>query len=188
MFTLMSLQVCVENTRDIMADRERTTSINLMVNIQRHLGASSGSLARVSVSSNGLFRDVLKSFWKDDVSGSSKGAYFYMESVRLSSSGFEVTFEAFTQNPDANHLLMLYVPNDSFNRREFANNPEKSVQIAKHVKSLMQNVNGVVGYAGVFMFSDRSFKLQANPFDMNDFTEVSFESDGPAFLKAVLRA
>lgn len=84
---------------------------------------------------------------------------------------------------------MLYVPPDPLNMRSFAdNNNEISVQIAKHVKSLMQNVNSAVGYAGMYIIRDGSYILQADPFDMNDFTEVSIESAGPAFLRALLRA
>ena len=184
-------QVRVGNMHDILGERERTTSIGLMVNLQRYLGASSGTLARVSVSSNGLFRDVVKMFWKVDgiePALDQKGVHFHIESVRLASDGFKVTFEAFTQSPDVDHVLMLYVPHDPLNMRFFADNNEISVQIAKHVKSLMQNVNSAVGYAGLYIIRDRSYRLQADPFDMNDFTEVSIESAGPAFLKALLRS
>ena len=192
-FTSMShTQVCIANMHDILAERERTTSISLMINLPRYLGASNGTLARVSVSSNGLFRDVVKSFWKVDgiePAVDQKGVHFHIESVRLASDGFKVTFEAFTQSPDVDHVLMLYVPPDPLNMRSFAdNNNEISVQIAKHVKSLMQNVNSAVGYAGLYIIRDRSYILQTDPFDMNDFTEVSIESAGPAFLRALLRA
>lgn len=171
-----------------------------MVKMPRYLSSSSGVLTYESLSSGSPDRPILKLFWNSDgnesqasacasasakITTASKGVYVYFESVRAISAGFDLTLKAYFKNPNVNHVLILYVADEPLNRREFID-PEKSIQVAKRVKGVMQ-MQGVIGYMGLFMLSGCFFKLQANPFDMNDFTEVAIESAGPSFVKALLR-